>query len=88
VSPQRATTSIRDEHLRRSAPGRALVRLYERYSPALARMVAEDERLRIAARALLAPLVMAIAHPWPSLDVMAMVVALPLGWRLRRRRIQ
>jgi uncharacterized repeat protein (TIGR01451 family) len=79
---------FRDEHLRRSAPGRALIRLYERHSPALAKMIAEDERLRMAARALLAPLVMTIAYPWRSLGVTAMVVALPLGWRLRRRRIQ
>jgi uncharacterized repeat protein (TIGR01451 family) len=77
---------FRDEHLRGNAPGRALIQLYERHSPALAKMIAGDERLRIAARALVAPLVMTVAYPWPALGVTAILVALPLGWRLRRRR--
>lgn len=77
---------FRDEHLRRSAAGRALIRFYVRHSPALAGVIARHEGLRIAARALLAPLVLLIVYPWSSLGVAALAVALPLGWRLKRRR--
>ncbi len=77
---------FRDEHLRRSAAGRALIRFYVRHSPALAEIIAGHEGLRIAARALLAPLVLMIVYPGPSLGVVALVVAVPLGWRLKRRR--
>lgn len=77
---------FRDEHLRRSATGRALIRFYVRHSPALAGIIAGHEGLRIAARALLAPLVLVIVYPWSSLGVAALIFTVPLAWRLKRRR--
>jgi hypothetical protein len=48
---------LRDRHLLRAPLGQVLVASYYALSPPLARAIASDERLRAAARRLLAPLV-------------------------------
>jgi uncharacterized repeat protein (TIGR01451 family) len=77
---------FRDKQLLRSAAGRALVRLYYRYSPAAARAIARDETLRAAARWLIAPLVLAIAYPWPALSLAVALAAALLCARRPARR--
>ncbi len=52
-----ALRRFRDRHLRTNALGRALVGAYEAIGPHLARALEEDETLRAAARAVLAPIV-------------------------------
>lgn len=77
-----ALRQFRDRHLQRWALGRAFIRYYYRYSPPLAAFIAERPALRSATRAVLTPLVLAIAYPlWALLLLVTVVVA---GWRLRR----
>ncbi|MFH0809993.1 MAG: S8 family peptidase [Pseudomonadota bacterium] len=58
LAPQvRYLRIFRDRWLLQSSPGRFLARAYYTYSPAAARFIAEDERLRLAARAGLYPVV-------------------------------
>jgi uncharacterized repeat protein (TIGR01451 family) len=78
-----ALRQFRDRYLQHTALGRAFIRLYYRYSPPLAAIIAERPTLRSATRAVLTPLVLAIVHPlWASLLLASVFV---LGWRLRRR---
>lgn len=51
--------AFRDRHLKACAPGRLLVRIYERYSPPLARFVSEHDTLRFVVRIMLVPWVAA-----------------------------
>jgi hypothetical protein len=64
MDPHVATLrDFRDRVLMRHAPGRALVGLYYRHSPLLARVIGRHEALRAATRVALAPLVFAIERP-------------------------
>jgi uncharacterized repeat protein (TIGR01451 family) len=77
-----ALRQFRDRYLQHTALGRAFIRLYYRYSPPLAAIIAERPTLRSATRAVLTPLVLAIVHPlWASLLLSLVVI---LGWRSRR----
>jgi hypothetical protein len=77
--------SFRDRYLLTNAPGRLFVALYYRVSPALARVIAEHDLLRAAARGLLVPLVLALEYPVPALLLMLLSGG-GVGWRLTRRR--
>lgn len=77
---------FRDEHLLQSAAGRAVVRLYYRYSPGAAAVISRNEGLRLAARGILAPLVLAIACPWRTLLITVLIVLALLAARRRSRR--
>ena len=58
---------FRDDHLLTNPAGKKLVVLYYRYSPPLAGLIRESEVLRAAARTLLTPVILLIAHPFSSL---------------------
>lgn len=76
---------FRDRYLLSNAPGRGFVSLYYRYSPPLADVIARDESLRALARALLAPVVLAVIHPhWAVLAMLTL--ALVLMWRMLASR--
>lgn len=62
-----ALREFRDYYLERSAPGRALIRFYYRHSPPVAAAIARHESLRLAVRAMLTPLVLAVAFPLQAL---------------------
>ena len=82
-----ALRDFRDWHLRRSSVGRAFIRLYERYSPPLAAVIARHQSLRLVARAALTPVVLAVEYPWRALGLAGLALfagAFSLG--LRRRR--
>jgi hypothetical protein len=81
-----ALRDFRDRHLRRSALGRAFIRLYETYSPPLAAVIARHSSLRLAARAALTPLVLAVEYPRRALGFAALV-AFAGAFSLRRRRV-
>ncbi len=66
---------FRDDHLMKSAAGREFVRLYYRYSPAVADYIRERDSLRAAVRWGLWPVVSAIKHPAPAMSI-ALVLAL------------
>ncbi len=74
---------FRDKHLLQSAVGRALVRIYYRYSPAAAAVISRNEGRRLAARGFLAPLVLAIAHPWRTALIAVLIVVALLANRRR-----
>ena len=80
----RSLRRFRDRVLLRTAPGRALVSLYYRFSPPLAEYIAARPAARVVARAVLWPLVCAIERPWQCL---LLAVGLAGGaWAARRRR--
>ena len=56
---------LRDRHLMNHAPGRALVRAYYAFGPALARVIEAHPSLRVLARATLQPIVAAARHMSP-----------------------
>ena len=60
---------FRDDYLMKSEAGRAFVRQYYRYSPAIADYIRERDSLRAAVRAGLWPLVAAIKHPVEAMIV-------------------
>ena len=76
---------FRDRHLMTNAAGRALVALYETYSPPLAARIARHESLKWATRVGLTPVVYAIRYPVPvgASLVFTLVVT---GWALRAPR--
>ena len=77
--------AFRDEYLLTNAPGRAFVRFYYRYSPPVAEVIAEYPALKSGVRALLAPLVWAIAHPRGALVVIIVLVSgLTIAFWIRR----
>jgi uncharacterized repeat protein (TIGR01451 family) len=69
---------FRDRYLQRSALGRAFIRFYYRHSPPLAKVISEHEGLRMMARALLTPLVFAIAYPYWALAIATLMLLLLL----------
>jgi len=76
---------FRDYHLMKSAAGRGFVRLYYRYSPAVADYIRERDSLRAAVRWGLWPLAAVIKHPASTIGV-GLVLAL-LIIRIRRASI-
>ena len=80
-----ALRQFRDEYLRRTALGRAFIRLYYRYSPPVAAVVARHASLRLVVRALLAPVVLVIEFPRTTgtLGAAALVLLLARRHRLR-----
>jgi uncharacterized repeat protein (TIGR01451 family) len=82
-----ALREFRDRHLRRSSLGRAFIRLYERYSPPAAAVIARHQSLRLAARAALTPVVLAVEYPRRALGLAVLVALAGAGaFVLRRRR--
>jgi hypothetical protein len=77
----RALRSFRDRVLVSSAPGRALVRAYYALSPPLADAIRGHAALGALARAALAPLVFAVAHPLAALAAALALAAVPLVLR-------
>jgi uncharacterized repeat protein (TIGR01451 family) len=78
---------FRDRFLLPNRPGRAIVRLYYRYSPTAARYLSSRPWLRAAVRWALAPLVYTIA--WPALSVLwPTALAGVVLWFRRRRAIR
>jgi hypothetical protein len=78
----RSLRNFRDRFLLTHAPGRALVTLYYRFSPPRADYIAARPAARMAARAVLWPLVFVVEHP-------ASLLWLAAGglWLVRRRRV-
>jgi hypothetical protein len=73
--------AFRDKRLITNRPGRYFVRMYYRYSPPVAAIVARSAFSRRAARCMLAPLIFAIEYP-ASLLVLILVSAAVLLLRL------
>ena len=83
-----ALREFRDRYLQRRAAGRAFIRLYYRYSPPVAAIIAEHDWLRFLVRMLLTPLVLAIAFPLRAGVLLAIVLALISQYASRRRSSQ
>lgn len=76
---------FRDRHLMKSAPGRAFVRAYYRLSPPVADFIASHAPLRLAAQAVLAPLVLGTRHPAPSGIVLVSAALGAVVFRKKKR---
>ena len=74
---------FRDRHLMTNAPGRFLVRLYYRFSPALAEMIRPHDGVRAIVRIALWPLVWSIGHPVSAPCLLLLSVFVALSWRGR-----
>lgn len=85
IEPQvQVLRELRDTHLMSSATGRWLVGRYYEWSPPLAARVEESATLRLAVRALLTPLVLAISYPSAAALVLVILTGSTLV-ALRRR---
>ena len=80
-----ALRDFRDRHLMTNAAGRALVVLYETYSPRSAARIARHESLKWATRIGLTPVVYTIRYPVP-VGTALLVTLIVTGWALRTRR--
>lgn len=79
---------FRDKYLLTNALGRGFVAWYYRNSPPLAAFIARHEGLRMAARAVLTPVVYAVKYPGPALGLfLAGAAGLLVGWRRRTLRV-
>jgi hypothetical protein len=65
-----ALRAFRDHRLLTNAPGRAFVAWYYRVSPPLADVIRRNVALRVATRAALTPVVLAVVHPLWTLVVL------------------
>ena len=74
---------FRDRRLMTNAPGRFLVRLYYRFSPALAEMIRPHDGVRAIVRIALWPLVWSIGHPVSAPCVLLLSVFVALSRRGR-----
>jgi uncharacterized repeat protein (TIGR01451 family) len=81
----RTLRDFRDRNLMTNSVGRGLVRLYYRYSPPIAAVIAEREGLRTAARAALTPIVFAVMYPL-FVGALVLLAAGLAGWAWQKRR--
>jgi uncharacterized delta-60 repeat protein len=85
-----ALRTFRDEFLMKNGAGRELTQLYYLCSPPLASLIERHESLRVVARYLLTPAVLAVRHPHAAMLVMALggfsVVVFALRWRKKYRK--
>jgi uncharacterized repeat protein (TIGR01451 family) len=79
----RALRQFRDRYLQRTELGRAFIRFYYRHSPPLAAVIAQHAWLKFIVQVLLTPLVLVISFPLQTGTLLALMVALLRGWRLR-----
>ncbi len=77
-----ALRDFRDAFLLTNAPGRLLIRVYERTSPPIAAVIARHGALRFVTRVALAPLVLGAAFPRTALALLLLAAF----WRFERRR--
>lgn len=75
---------FRDRFLLTNGPGRLLVRAYYAVSPPVAAVISRHEGLRVMSRAVLTPVVLAVAYPLPA---SALILALSGAALLLRRRL-
>ncbi len=80
-----ALRDFRDNHLLTNGPGRSFVALYYRWSPPLARLIADRPALRAAARSMLAPIVYGITHPGGACLFLSLCLAFICAGGMRRR---
>jgi uncharacterized repeat protein (TIGR01451 family) len=80
-----ALREFRDRHLQRFALGRAFIGFYYRHAPPIADLVAAHDSLRLLVRAVLAPVVLVVAHPAESLAAVILVLVAMGGVRAKRR---
>jgi hypothetical protein len=82
-----ALRDFRDRHLLTNFAGRAFARMYERYSPPVAGLIAKHKSLRVATRAVLTPLVYGISYPLAAgVSILGTLVLTGRILRKRRRR--
>lgn len=80
--------NFRDNCLLTNALGREFVKLYYRYSPPIAEIIADNACLRTAIRAALWPLIMAVEHPASLIPmILIMAAALYVTVSILRKRL-
>ncbi len=76
---------FRDRHLLTNSPGRLFVKLYYRYSPPIADVIAGSPVLRTVTRLALTPLVYGLLYPFTTLFLLIISAWAFAGFRYRKR---
>jgi hypothetical protein len=86
LHPQvRILREFRDARLLTNAPGRYVVALYYRLSPPVATVIARHSSLRLLARLLLTPLVLAVSHPAAAVFLLLAAAGAAASHKRRKR---
>jgi hypothetical protein len=78
---------FRDHHLLTNGPGRAFVRLYYAFSPAIARTIDGRPHLRIPGRLILWPIVFSVGHTFAAFLILCTFIAVVFSAKARKKRV-
>ncbi|RJQ43721.1 MAG: hypothetical protein C4538_11605 [Nitrospiraceae bacterium] len=81
----KALREFRDRHLLTNAFGKRFVQYYYKYSPPVADVIRDNEKLRLLTKIALIPVVMAVVFPYESAFILALATGAAFILRMKKR---